>query len=76
MNYQQIANAVDAGRVVHWQHPEYRVIPGPSHPSNEGNCINPAIRYLISHVNGHAIGLTWTDGVTLNGKEADFYVAD
>ncbi len=24
--------------------------------------------------NGHIIGLTWTDGTTLNGKEEDFYV--
>ena len=31
--------------------------------------------YLIkSQCNNYAIGLTWSDEITLNGKEADFYV--
>lgn len=28
--------------------------------------------YIVS--NKHSIGLTWTDGVTLNGKETDFFI--
>lgn len=28
--------------------------------------------YIVS--NNHSIGLTWTDGVTLNGKENDFFI--
>jgi hypothetical protein len=33
--------------------------------------------YVIVHQdNLHGIGLTWNDGVTLNGKEEDFYIGE
>ena len=34
------------------------------------------IKDNIVHTGGHIIGLTWTDGVTLNGKEEDFFIKD
>jgi hypothetical protein len=76
MNLAEITAAVDAGKTVFWQTKSYTVRPGPAHPSRDDNCCNPAIRYLICHDSGHCIGLTWSDGVTLNGKEIDFCVDD
>lgn len=76
MQLNDITAAVDRGDTVHWQSTYYRVIKGPSHPDNPGNGCNPALRYLISCDNGSAIGLTWRDGVTLNGREDDFFLAD
>jgi hypothetical protein len=76
LSLQQIADAVDAGRTVHWRTPSYTVHKGPAHRDEPGNCINPALRYTIDHANGQSLGLTWRDGVTLNGKECDFYIAD
>jgi hypothetical protein len=31
---------------------------------------------MIKAANGHMIGLTWEDGKTLNGKEADFFIGE
>lgn len=76
MNLQDISAAVDRGDTVHWQTADYTVTKGPSHPDSphRAGC-NPALRYLIACENGSAIGLTWRDGTTLNGKEEDFFVA-
>ena len=66
MKLAEIRRAVDEGLMVHWQHREYEVIRSSMHPS-----------YLIrSTATGHCIGLTWADGVTLNGKEEDFFIGD
>jgi hypothetical protein len=62
MTLEQIKQAVDAGNVVHWSNEFYTV-----KKVQDTN-------YLIVAVNGHAIGLTWQDGVTLNGNERDFYI--
>lgn len=77
MNLQEISAAVDRGDTVHWQSTDYIVTKGPSHPDNPGNGCNPALRYLITGIydGGHSIGLTWTDGVTLNGKDEDFFIS-
>ncbi len=62
MTLNQIKKAIDAGKQVRWSNDNYRVI-------------NDSIgQYLIhSQCNDHYIGLTWRDGVTLNGKEDEFY---
>ncbi len=61
MTLQEIKAAVDAGRKVYWKSEAYEVVGGPA-------------GYLIVCVhNDSAIGLTWRDGVTMNGKEEDFY---
>ena len=62
MNVQEIKKAVDNGLTVHWSNSSYIVIP------SRGD-------YLIQHLNGSCIGLTWQDGTTLNGKEQDFYIS-
>ena len=64
MNVNEIKKAVDEGKQVHWSNVGYTVI-----KDNIG-------QYLIQHWNGHCIGLTWADNVTLNGKEEDFYIKE
>lgn len=61
MNLQQIKTAVDNGLIVHWANKGYKVI-----KDNKGQY------FIVS--NGFFIGLTWQDGVTLNGKEEQFYI--
>lgn len=62
MNLQQIKQALLEGKKVYWASALYEVI-----RDSRGE-------YLIKcSSNGHCIGLTWADGVTLNGKESDFF---
>lgn len=63
MKAEEIKAAVDAGKKVHWSNKSYQVIKGKDD-------------YLIKGPTGHAIGLTWEDGKTLNGKEEDFFLAE
>jgi hypothetical protein len=62
MNLEQIKAAVDAGQTVHW--------------ANRGYCATKDSlgQYLIVHQDGNAVGLTWQDNVTMNGKPEEFYV--
>jgi len=63
MTLQEIKKAVDEGKVVHCGNSLYEVING----GKAG--------YLIRCTsNDHCIGLTWQDGVTMNGEEEDFYI--
>jgi hypothetical protein len=65
MTLEEIKAAVDAGRPVFWQTRSYRVIR------------DSAGQYLIAYRHGescaHYIGLTHQDGVTMNGREAQFF---
>ncbi len=62
MNIEQIKHAVQAGRTVHWASPLYRVIQ------------DRLGRFLIlCDANQDCIGLTHRDGVTLNGRESQFF---
>mgnify|MGYP006935514056 CR=1 FL=1 len=62
MTTQEIKNAVDAGLTVRWSNGAYTVI-----KDTKGE-------YFIKCSTGNSIGLTWMDGTTLNGKEADFFI--
>jgi hypothetical protein len=69
MKLNEIKAAVLAGKVVHWKNGAYRVIFDPTRGSVVAG-------FLIECVlNGDCIGLTWTNGVTMNGEEADFFIA-
>jgi len=58
----EIKAALAEGKRVFWVHSGYEVIR------------DSISQYLIIFKpNGHAIGLTWKDGVTLNGNPADFF---
>ena len=59
MTLQEIKTALDSGKTVHWLSDNYIVT---------GDLLIKCVS------NGHCIGLTWMDGVTLNGKECDFYL--
>ena len=64
MTLDDIKAAVDAGQTVHWANTGYVV-----HKDRLG-------QYLISFLpNGSCIGLTDREGQRLNGKEAEFFIA-
>ena len=65
MTLEQIKYHVDNGRPVYWLSDMYQVIKNNVHD------------YMIEcTLNGHCIGLTWSDGKTLNGQPDDFYYKD
>lgn len=65
MTLEEIKSAVKAGKTVHWM--------------NEGYIVtvdNYAQWFIVWLPNQYAIGLTWRDGITLNGKESEFYIGE
>ena len=63
MNLEEIKASVESGQTVHWASQAYRIIK------------DDVGQWLIQcDINGHCIGLTWRDGVTMNGKESQFFV--
>lgn len=76
MNLDEIKEAVDAGKTVCWSNDGYEV----RHSHDDELCpftleYTPVDSYDIVFVStGYTIGLTWTDEITLNGKEKDFYI--
>lgn len=64
MTAKEIQQAVNEGKTVHYQNDSYKVV-----KSKKG-----FPEWVIEFVSGHRIGLTWDDGVTLNGNEKDFYI--
>lgn len=62
MTLSEIKTAVESGKIVHWSSTYYTVIK------------DKIGQWLIKCDNGHCIGLTWTDEVTMNGKEEDFFI--
>lgn len=63
MNLNQIKSAIASGKTVCWKSPIYLVMQ------------DSVGKYLVVCTqNMSAIGLTWLDGVTLNGNESDFYI--
>lgn len=65
MTLEEIKAAVDNGKTVYVGNPAYRVIK------------DSKDQYMIKcTINNTYIGLTWKDGVTLNGKEENFYEAE
>ena len=63
MTLSQIKTAVDQGKTVYWGNKNYQVIK---------NKFGDYIIYMASNKN--EIGLTWVDGVTMNGAEEDFFM--
>ena len=60
MTLQEIKSAVNQGKNVYWKNTAYKVVKGDFN------------QYLIVYKHS-AIGLTWLDGVTMNGAESDFF---
>lgn len=63
MTLQEIKNAVESGQVVKWSNDSYDVVKDGLDQW-----------FIVCRFNDYAIGLTWRDGVTLNGKEEQFYI--
>ena len=63
MNLEEIKASVESGKTVHWAQDQYRVI-----KADNGGWL------VMCDTNGHCIGLTHLDGVTMNGKEEDFFI--
>lgn len=62
MTLEEIKAAVDAGQTVHWSSRGYVVVK------------DSLGRYHIKFItNGHCIGLTWADGLTMNGRPEEFF---
>jgi hypothetical protein len=69
MTLDEIKAAVDRGETVCWSNDGYEVrryVIGARPPTYDIVCVH----------NSHAIGLTWLDGVTMNGDPEDFYIKD
>ena len=65
MTLNEIKSAVEAGRSVHWANDGYKVIK------------DKLGRFLIVCLgNDSCWGLTWTDGVTMNENESQFYIGE
>lgn len=67
MNLQQIKQAVNDGKTVHWGNRLYSVTK--SHFGNGEEDWN-----IFCKSNEHCIGLTWQDGKTMNGREEQFFI--
>jgi hypothetical protein len=65
MNLQQIKEAVEAGKTVHWSNRAYKVI-----KDSIGQWL------IVCSINDHCIGLTWRDNITMNGREDEFYIQE
>jgi hypothetical protein len=69
MTLEEIKEAVRGGKRVCWSNRAYDVILY-VFPSGEE-------QWLIKcNLNGHCIGLTWMDGVTMNGEEEQFFIRE
>jgi hypothetical protein len=64
MNLEEIKAAVEAGKTVHWKSRIYQVI-----KDSIGQWL------IICTPNKACWGLTWRDGVTVNGEPEDFFIA-
>jgi len=65
MTLKQIKDALNDGLTVCWSHDGYQVVK---------DSLN---QYLIKCLhNGHCIGLTHQDGLTMNGKESQFFIKE
>jgi len=65
MTLQEIKTAVENGKTVCWATRSYRVI-----KDNLGRWL------ILCGFNCNCTGLTWVDGVTLNGAEKDFFIVE
>ena len=62
MNLNEIKASIANGENVCWKNVAYDV------KESKGSY------YIVCNRNGHTVGLTHLDGVTLNEKESDFFV--
>lgn len=67
MTLNEIKEAVRGGNMVYWKNRAYQV--------KLNTLATGAEQWsIVYYHNGYTIGLTWRDGVTLNGEESDFFI--
>jgi hypothetical protein len=64
MKLNEIKEAVLAGKTVHWKNRLYRVV-----------CDSIGQWLIVCPSTKGCWGLTWANGVTMNGDESDFFVS-
>ena len=64
MTLHEIITSIIHGKKVFWKSSLYKVV---------GHGCDPLDYYIVCQRNNNTIGLTWCDGVTLNGREKEFY---
>lgn len=76
MTLNEIKEAVKEGKTVCWKQSNYTVEHSVGTMLNQDTMKHePTESYdIVCSSNDHRIGLTWTDNVTMNGKEEDFYI--
>jgi hypothetical protein len=67
MTLEQIKAAVEAGQTVHWANSGYTVV-----KDRIGQWL---IVWDLGGRSEHCIGLTWLDGITMNGAPEEFFIA-
>lgn len=67
MTLTEIKHAVGAGKTVNWVHSGYIITRGKRERQND--------YFTVFRANGNTIGLTHKDGITLNGKESQFFIS-
>ena len=65
MKLQEIKDAVLAGKTVHWKNRLYRVV---------HDCVGQWL--IVCPSTKGCWGLTWADGVTMNGHQNDFFIGE
>jgi hypothetical protein len=65
----EIKQAVNEGNKVHWVNSLYTVEKSYFRGTNDEDW------NIVCSLNNHCIGLTWTDEITMNGKESDFFIS-
>jgi len=64
MTLQEIKDAIASEQTVYWGNKSYTIVK------------DKYDQYFIKHTGGHCIGLTWQDGVTMNGNEEQFFTGE
>lgn len=65
MTLPEIKAAVERGERVYWSSIAYKVVK---------DCLGQWL--IVCSYNGYTIGLTWQDGITMNGQPEEFFTGD
>lgn len=70
MTLQEIKDAVEAGKTVHWATTAYTILKDQLRDGKH--------QWLIAYKRGQRdasyVGLTWRDGITVNGRPEQFFI--
>jgi hypothetical protein len=70
MTLQEIKDAVEAGKTVHWATTAYTILKDQLRDGKH--------QWLIAYNHGQRdanyVGLTWRDGITVNGRPEQFFI--